>query len=413
MTELRHLQLAILTIMKDVDELCKKNNITYYLLGGSAIGAVRHKGFIPWDDDLDIMMSADNYENFINVCREQLDKEKYYLQVGLEDWPLNFTKVRLRGTEITEYEGYASHGENGIYLDIFKLENSPSGKFAQWMQYAFAKYFLCYQLSVRTFNSGGLKKRIMMFFSFPLKYELFRKMVQGFVEHYGNDSDNSSDAVNDSIIIDPEFYNEAIPLNNNPPMESVFCFKIINIYPFNTNISELEYSIEFKINSRMTADICVNLKALFDKEESLVSIGTDGRAKVDFTGEYNLYIPSQNVEHYTMVKVGLDGVLGGTIGMNLNLYLNGKNKDMYSLDCYNIINSYEIRNYIILQSEFDNINSNNFTIPWNETVKQNEIYYGIKQYYQINSNQKVEEQCIETTRKYISGTINETITQCE
>ena len=233
------------------------------------------------------------------------------------------------------------------------------------------------------------------------------------ISHYGNDSDNSSDAVNDSIIIDPEFYNEAIPLNNNPPMESVFCFKIINIYPFNTNISELEYSIEFKINSRMTADICVNLKALFDKEESLVSIGTDGRAKVDFTGEYNLYIPSQNVEHYTMVKVGLDGVLGGTIGMNLNLYLNGKNKDMYSLDCYNIINSYEIRNYNILQSEFDNINSNNFTIPWNETVKQNEIYYGIKQYYQINSNQKVEEQCIETTRKYISGTINETITQCE
>ena len=189
MTELRHLQLAILTIMKDVDKLCKKNNITYYLLGGSAIGAVRHKGFIPWDDDLDIMMSSDNYENFIKVCREQLDKEKYYLQVGLEDWPLNFSKVRLRGTEISEYEGYASHGENGIYLDIFKLENSPSGKFAQWLQYVFAKYFLCYQLSVRSFNSGGLKKRIMMFFAFPLKCKLIRRMVQGFVEHYGNDSD--------------------------------------------------------------------------------------------------------------------------------------------------------------------------------------------------------------------------------
>lgn len=189
MTELRHLQLAILTIMKDVDELCKKNNITYYLLGGSAIGAVRHKGFIPWDDDLDIMMSADNYENFIKVCREQLDKEKYYLQVGLVDWPLNFTKVRLRGTNITEYEGYTSQGENGIYLDVFKLENSPSCKFQQWIQYVLAKYFLCYQLSVRTFESGGLKKRLLMLASFPLKVRFLRIMVQRYVEHYGSCSD--------------------------------------------------------------------------------------------------------------------------------------------------------------------------------------------------------------------------------
>ena len=48
MTELRHLQMVILGIIKDIDELCRKNNIEYYLLGGSAIGAIRHKGFIPW-----------------------------------------------------------------------------------------------------------------------------------------------------------------------------------------------------------------------------------------------------------------------------------------------------------------------------------------------------------------------------
>lgn len=189
MTELRHLQMTILIIMRDVDELCKKNNISYYLLGGSAIGAIRHKGFIPWDDDLDIMMSKDNYEKFVKVCREQLDKDKYYLQEGLEDWPLNFTKVRLRGTEISEYEGYSSHGESGIYLDIFKLENSPSGKAAQWLQYVFAKYFLCYQLSQRTFKSCGFKKRLMLMASCPLKVRFLRKTIQRFVEHYGNNSE--------------------------------------------------------------------------------------------------------------------------------------------------------------------------------------------------------------------------------
>jgi hypothetical protein len=243
------------------------------------------------------------------------------------------------------------------------------------------------------------------------------------IGQYGYDSNNSSDEVNDPIIasnnyknetssiIDPEFYNEAI--SDEPPINSVFCFNVMDTLIFNTNFSELEYFIEFKINSLMTADICINLKALINKGESLV-IGTDGSANVSFTGECNLYIPSQKVENYIWVKVGLDGVLGGTIGMNLNLYLKGEYKDMYSLDCYNIINSYELRDYVISQVEFGNINSTNFANPYkNETTKETEIYYGIKQYYQINTNEKVEDQCIETTRIYISGTINETITKCE
>ena len=76
MTDLQHLQKVILYIMKDIDKLCRKNGIEYYLFGGSAIGAVRHKGFIPWDDDLDIVMDHNNYERFIQVCRGQLDTEK-------------------------------------------------------------------------------------------------------------------------------------------------------------------------------------------------------------------------------------------------------------------------------------------------------------------------------------------------
>ena len=76
MTELEHLQKIILGITKYIDTLCKQNGIDYYLLGGSAIGAIRHLGFIPWDDDLDIVMDSSNYNKFVSVCREQLDKEK-------------------------------------------------------------------------------------------------------------------------------------------------------------------------------------------------------------------------------------------------------------------------------------------------------------------------------------------------
>lgn len=190
MNKTRHLQLVILSIMKDVDELCRKNTIEYYLLGGSAIGAVRHKGFIPWDDDLDIVMSPSNYEKFIRVCREQLDLKKYYLQVGLEDWPLNFTKIRLRGTMIKENkkEITSPNGENGIFLDIFKLENSPANIIGQIIQYVLAKYYLSYQLSKRGFDTKDLKKKLMMFISWPLKLSLFRNALKKFIEHYHDDT---------------------------------------------------------------------------------------------------------------------------------------------------------------------------------------------------------------------------------
>lgn len=184
MTDLRHLQHVILTIMRDVDELCKRNNVEYYLLGGSAIGAIRHRGFIPWDDDLDIVMSPDNYEKFIRACREQLDLKKYYLQVGLEDWPLHFTKIRLRGTKLEEREGYTSQGESGIYLDVFKFENAPKNKLLQHIQYFMAKYFLCYQLSMRSFENAGIKKHLMMASSYPLRIKWLRNWVQGQVEKY-------------------------------------------------------------------------------------------------------------------------------------------------------------------------------------------------------------------------------------
>ena len=71
MTEIRHLQLTILNIMSDVDELCRNNDIPYYLIGGSALGAVRHNGFIPWDDDLDIGMKEADYRRFVNLAKQQ------------------------------------------------------------------------------------------------------------------------------------------------------------------------------------------------------------------------------------------------------------------------------------------------------------------------------------------------------
>ena len=187
MTDLRHLQLVILSIMKDIDEICQRHNIDYYLLGGSAIGAIRHKGFIPWDDDLDIIMSHDNYDKFIAVCNTELDTSKYYLQEGLKDWSMFFSKIRLKGTKLVEGVSYTDNPDmQGIYVDVFKMDNVPVGKIAQLWQYFCAKIFLCYQLSARGDKEStfGLKKRLMILLSFPLKIKPIRNWFRSQVERY-------------------------------------------------------------------------------------------------------------------------------------------------------------------------------------------------------------------------------------
>ena len=141
MTELRHLQLVILSIAKDIDELCIKNGIEYSLNGGSAIGAIRHHGFIPLDDDLDIQMTPPNYRKFIQVCREQLNTEKYYFEEGLVDWPLDFCKVKLKGTYMEEVEGYAGkQNQLGIFIDIFRVDGGAPTKIGRAWQYICTRY---------------------------------------------------------------------------------------------------------------------------------------------------------------------------------------------------------------------------------------------------------------------------------
>ena len=123
----KKLQTAILMIAKEIVRLCDENNIPYFINGGTQLGAVRHKGFIPWDDDFDIGMRRADYEKFLKVCEEQLDHNKYFLQT--EDTEKNydfyFAKIQLKVTSIIEDFSKNVQIEHGIFVDIFPYDNIP------------------------------------------------------------------------------------------------------------------------------------------------------------------------------------------------------------------------------------------------------------------------------------------------
>lgn len=121
------LQSMILLIAKEVKRICEKHNIPYYIYSGTQIGAVRHKGFIPWDDDFDIVMKRKDFEKFIQVCSVELDKDQFFLQT--EDTEKNycfaFAKIRLNGTKIIEDFSKNVPIHDGIFVDIFPFDRLP------------------------------------------------------------------------------------------------------------------------------------------------------------------------------------------------------------------------------------------------------------------------------------------------
>ncbi|MBQ4572311.1 MAG: LicD family protein [Clostridia bacterium] len=111
-----------LKILDEIDRICKKHNITYFIMWGTLIGAVRHKGFIPWDDDIDINMPMKDYKKFLKVAPKELSDE-FFLQTSKTDkyHPAYFAKVRLNNTAFYSKEDTNIKKHHGIFVDIIPL----------------------------------------------------------------------------------------------------------------------------------------------------------------------------------------------------------------------------------------------------------------------------------------------------
>ncbi len=120
---LKKMQSLLITMMRDVAKVCDEECISWSLSGGSVLGAVRHQGFIPWDDDIDIFMERSEFENFKNIFSLKL-ADKYELKCpGDQGHLLTLARIQKKGTKIKTIHSVGDKGE-GLFIDIFILENT-------------------------------------------------------------------------------------------------------------------------------------------------------------------------------------------------------------------------------------------------------------------------------------------------
>ena len=126
---LRKLQLVELDILKIVDEFCKKHGIKYSLYAGTLLGAVRHGGFIPWDDDVDVFMERNEYERFLSLWQSE-NISGYTMQAtNSPDYEgINHTKIRKDGTILASNKEMETDTHHGIWLDVFAFDKVPTDK---------------------------------------------------------------------------------------------------------------------------------------------------------------------------------------------------------------------------------------------------------------------------------------------
>ena len=143
-TDLRKVQLRMLAILVEVDKICRKHNISYWVEYGTLIGAVRHGGFIPWDDDLDIAMMKEDYEHFLSVAPEELPEQFVVQNLDTEKYfPLPFTKIVDKNSIVNTSSMAYSHQHRkyqGIWIDIFPV---IKGKlmFRKWLNPLYGRCF--------------------------------------------------------------------------------------------------------------------------------------------------------------------------------------------------------------------------------------------------------------------------------
>jgi len=180
--EKNKLKSVLLDMYRDIKRVCDKYDIQIMLAGGSCLGAVRHQGFIPWDDDFDMMMSRENYDKFISVFDKELS-DKYELSVPRRrsESKTLFMQMIKKGTTLLCADDLSKEDSNGIRVDFYAIEKMPDNDFIRSLKFKYLDFIRICAISTNIY--GTKNKLFKKAFSNSLgnKFYYYIRYAIGFV----------------------------------------------------------------------------------------------------------------------------------------------------------------------------------------------------------------------------------------
>ena len=216
LVQLKQMELDMLQAFVAV---CRQLGLSYYLLGGTLLGAVRHKGFIPWDDDIDVGMPRKDYEIFIKEGQARLPRNLFIQNIHTDpEYPMCFSKIRNSDSTFIESSIAHLNINHGVFIDVFPLDNYPKQKLEQKrlqcrLKLCGARISRVYRVNRKKSWRGKLLS-ILALLRFPelKKAILWREKLYRQVKQPGRLIANHGGAWGQKEIIPQEWYGEGTPV---------------------------------------------------------------------------------------------------------------------------------------------------------------------------------------------------------
>lgn len=176
--EIRNLQKKQLKMLKIFIKICEENKLRYFLAGGSALGAVRHKGFIPWDDDIDVSMPRPDYNKFMEIAQDKLPKHLFLQnQYTEKDYNLTFAKIRDSKTTFIEKRSADLNINKGVFIDIFPIDGIGNDlESASKTFYQFRKIREKFRFKLGMHKKDGLRNKVrFVYYTVLTTFDSFAK----------------------------------------------------------------------------------------------------------------------------------------------------------------------------------------------------------------------------------------------
>ena len=192
--EIKKYQKTQILLLREVDKICREQGLSYYMIGGTLLGAVRHGGFIPWDADIDIAMRREDYDRFKQYWMQNPSEVFFYQDFETEKNHLSpHALLRFKGTRVGDQERFSpvyNPKERGIFLDIFPLDTPPQNRALQYIQMKhiqFLRWLIKIKIGLLYYNTPSWKKAVKTVARlslFPISLQTLNKMLDKVMRKY-------------------------------------------------------------------------------------------------------------------------------------------------------------------------------------------------------------------------------------